>query len=109
LDLLVSKLQRLEQKDLEAFRLVCGRRLFSEDDFRTVLMNAVDIYRPRFAEEQFAADIFENTRAVWQEIYGKAIDVRLEIVVPALAKRKLSHGAAAQKWKAQLSHVAGFF
>jgi hypothetical protein len=107
MDLLVSKLQRLEKKDLEAFRLVCGRRLFSEDDFRTVLMNAVDIYRPRFAEEQSGADIFENTRAVWQEIYGKAIDVRLEIVIPALAKRKPSHGAAAPNWKAQLSHVAG--
>jgi hypothetical protein len=107
LDLLVSKLQRLEKKDLEAFRLVCGRRLFSEDDFRSVLMNAVDIYRPRFAEEEPAADIFENTRAVWREIYGKAIDVRLEIVIPALAKRKLSYGAAAANLKAQLSHVAG--
>jgi hypothetical protein len=107
LDLLVSKLQRLEKKDLEAFRLVCGRQLFSEGDLRTVLMNAVDIYRPRFAEEESVADIFENTRAVWREIYGKAIDVRLEIIIPALAKRKTSYGAAAPNWKAQLSHVAG--
>jgi hypothetical protein len=109
LDLLVSKLQRLEKKDLDAFRLVCGRRLFSEDDLRMVLMNAVDIYRPRFAEEQTSADIFENTRAVWQEIYGRTIDVRLEIIVPALTNRKLSYGSAAPNLKAQLSHIAGLF
>jgi hypothetical protein len=109
LDLLVSKLQRLEKKDLEAFRLVRRRGLFSEDEFKAALMNAVDIYRPRFAEEQSGADIFENTRAVWREIYGKTIDVRLEIVVPALARRKLSYGGAAPNRKAQLSHVAGLF
>jgi len=106
-DLLVSKLQRLEKKDLEAFRLVCTRRVFSEDDLRTVLMNAVDIYRPRFAEEESGTDIFGNTRVVWQEIYGKSIDVRQEIIVPALAKRKLSYGASAPNVKLQLSHVAG--
>jgi hypothetical protein len=108
-DLLVSKLQRLEKKDLQAFRLVCGRQLFTEDDFKIVLMNAVDIYRPRFAEEQTAADIFENTRTVWKEIYGKTVDVRQEIIIPALAKRNLSYGAAGPNWKAQLSHVAGLF
>ncbi len=107
LDLLVSKLQRLEKKDVEAFRLVCARQLFSEDEFRSVLMNAVDIYRPRFAEEETGADMVENTRVVWREIFGKTIDVRLEIIVPALAKRKLQYGSAAPNWKALLSHVAG--
>jgi hypothetical protein len=107
MDLLVSKLQRLEKKDLDAFRLVRGHRLFTEDDFKTVLMNAVDIYRPRFAEEQPAADIFENTRVVWKEMYGKAIDVRREIVIPALEKRRISHGRGAADLKTQLSHLAG--
>jgi hypothetical protein len=106
-DLLVAKLQRLEKKDLEAFRLVCGRQLFSEAEFKAVLMSAVDIYRPRFAEEQTAADIFENTRTVWKEIYGKTIDVRQEIIMPALERRKRSYGATGPNLKAQLSHLAG--
>jgi hypothetical protein len=106
IDILVSKLQRLEEKDLRAFLLVQQTMgLPSEQQLKTVLMNAVDLYRPRFAEEEFKGDIFENTRSVWRALFNKDIDVRNDLIIPGLEKRRSSYGLNAPKHKSVLEKI----
>jgi hypothetical protein len=93
IDILISKLQRLEEKDLRAFQLVrrvTGRP--TEEELKKALMNAVDLYRPPFAEETRVGDIFLNTKTVWRTLFNKDIDVGSEIIAPALLIRRTSYG-----------------
>jgi len=94
-DILVSKLQRLDEKDLKAFQLVI--RLTghpTEDEFVWHLQSAVDLYRPKFDEEGSLGDMFNNTRLLWQTLWQKEIDVRARIIRPAL-ERAFASGKAA--------------
>ena len=85
-DVLVSKLQRLEEKDLHAFRVVIEKTGHpTEDEFVRHLQLAVELYRPRFEEETARDDMMANTRTLWQALWGKEIDVRERIIRPALA------------------------
>ena len=86
-DVLVSKLQRLEDKDVEAFKLVIAKTGHpTEQEFTLHLQKAVDLYRPKFDEETARGDMFANTRAIWKILWNKEIDVRAEIIRPALAR-----------------------
>jgi hypothetical protein len=86
-DVLVSKLQRLEEKDMEAFKLVIAKTGHpTEQEFRGHLQKAVDLYRPKFDEETARGDMLANTRELWQILWGKELDVRAEIIRPALAR-----------------------
>ena len=88
IDILIAKLHRLEEKDLRAFRLVIERMgIPTEEMMKQELRAAVDLYRPNF-DEEVTGDITTNTRVLWQELWGKDIDVRKEIIAPALAARK---------------------
>jgi len=88
IDILIAKLHRLDEKDLRAFRLVIERLgLPTEEELRRELRAAVDLYRPNFDEEAIG-DITGNTRILWGELWGKEIDVRSEIIAPALAARR---------------------
>ena len=87
IDILIAKLHRLADKDLAAFRLVIERMGHpTEDEMRRELQIAVDLFRPNFDEEMIG-DITANTRVLWQELWGKDINVRQEIIAPAVALR----------------------
>jgi hypothetical protein len=87
LDILIAKLHRLADKDLAAFRLVIARTGHpTEDEMRRELQYALDLFRPNF-DEEMVGDITTNTRVLWQELWGKDINVRQEIIAPAVALR----------------------
>jgi hypothetical protein len=101
-DILIAKLNRLEEKDLLAFRTVIaktghptGVELIHE------LQLAVDLFRPSFDEEQ-GHDMADNCRRLWPLIYGREIDPRAEIIAPALAIRKAGYGEPTRDYKQEL-------
>ena len=84
-------MNRLEEKDLEAFRVVLRKTGHpSEPELIRELQFAVDLFRPGFDEEN-AADLTNNTHRLWPLLYGRVIDVRAEIIAPALAKRRVGY------------------
>jgi hypothetical protein len=86
-DVLVSKLQQLEEKDMAAFKLVIEKTGHpTEEEFIRHLQKAVDLYRPKFDEETARGDMMMNTQLLWLELWGKAIDVRATIIRPALLR-----------------------
>ena len=88
IDILIAKLHRLEEKDMRAFRLVIERTGHpTEDEMRRELRAAVDLYRPNF-DEELVGDITTNTRVLWQDLWKKDINVRQEIIAPALELRR---------------------
>jgi len=94
IDILVSKIKRLEEKDLEAFRLVRKKTGHpNEEELIHALRRVVDIFRPSFDEES-AGNPMHNTQVLWQELFGKGIDVLSTIITPALAERRRNYGGA---------------
>jgi hypothetical protein len=88
IDILIAKLPRLEDKDLRAYRLVIEKTGHpTEAEMRRDLQGSVDLYRPNF-DEELIGDITTNTAILWQELWGKSINVRQEIIAPALEARR---------------------
>lgn len=105
-DVLVSKLQRLEEKDLEAFKLVLAKTGHpTEAEFKRHLQKAVDLYRPKFDEETARGDMMLNTHTLWRELWGKEIDVRAEIIRPALARVPAEYGEDDPTLKQRLANL----
>ncbi len=106
-DILVSKISRLEPKDLRAFRLVLqitGHP--SPDELIVALQRNVDLYRPGFDEEN-SGDPLANTRTVWREVYAAEIDVRRQIIVPAIQRRQANYGSNVPDARSGLGAVGG--
>lgn len=105
-DVLVSKLQWLEEKDLDAFRLVIAKTGHpTEQEFRRHLQKAVDLYRPKFDEETQRGDMMANTRLLWRELWGRDIDPRAEIIRPAAERTNRAHSDYDPTLKRQLADV----
>ena len=105
-DVLVSKLQRLEEKDLNAFRLVIEKTGHpTEEEFVRHLQLAVDLYRPKFDEESARGDMLLNTKILWQALWNQEIDVRAKIIRPALERAEREYRAADPTLKTRLANL----
>jgi hypothetical protein len=102
IDILIAKLNRLEEKDLLAFRVVLAKTGHpTEAELISELQMAVDLFRPSFDEEQ-GHDLVNNCRRLWPLIYGREIDPRKEIIAPALAIRKAGYDEPTRDYKQEL-------
>ncbi len=102
LDILIGKLDRLAPKDLDAFRRVIAVTGHpTAEEMKRELQNAVDLFRPGF-DEQSPNRYHENTRQLWRDVFGAEIEVREEIITPAVARRKLGYGEPPPDYKAIL-------
>lgn len=105
IDILVSKIKRLEEKDLEAFRLVRSKTGHpTEEELVVALRRVVDVYRPSFDEEA-AGDPRHNTAILWQELFQKSINVAEQIIAPALEERRRNYGAQGHELRDALHKV----
>lgn len=107
IDILIAKLHRYEEKDRNAFRLVIDRTGHpTEAEFLTELQFSVDLFRPAF-DEEMVGDITTNTSVMWPEIFGRPIDVRQEIIAPALARLRAGYepDRPQRDYKADLRHL----
>ena len=102
IDILIAKLNRLDDKDVRAFRTVLSKTGHpTEAELIKELQLAVDLFRPSFDEEQ-GHDLANNCRRLWPLIYGREIDPRKEIIAPALAIRKAGYGEPTRDYKQEL-------
>jgi hypothetical protein len=102
LDILIGKLDRLEAKDLKAFERtiqLTGHPTAAE--LKHELQNAVDLFRPAFDDD--APNRYpENTRKLWRELFHAEIDIRQEIIEPAIIRRKQGYGEIPPDYKRML-------
>ncbi len=108
IDIMIAKLHRYEEKDRRAFELVIARTGHPrEEEMLTELQYAVDLFRPNFDEEA-TADMTMNTQAMWKEIFHREIDVRKEIIGPALERRRRGYAddLPREDYKARLRELA---
>lgn len=99
LDILICKLDRLDPKDLLAFRRVMDLTGHpTREEFLRELQNAVDLFRPAFDEES-PNRYPENAVRLWRELWQADLDVRRDIIAPALARRRAGYGEAPPDYK----------
>lgn len=102
IDILIAKLNRLDDKDVRAFEVVRAKTGHpTEAELIKELQLAVDLFRPSFDEEQ-GHDMADNCRRLWPLIFGREIDPRAEIIAPALAIRKAGYGEPTRDYKQEL-------
>jgi len=102
IDILIAKLHRLDDKDLRAFEVVRTKTGHpTEEELISELQMAVDLLRPSFDEEQ-GHDMADNCRRLWRVFYRRELDPRVEIIAPALAKRKAGYGEPPPDHKQEL-------
>jgi len=103
LDILIGKLDRLDPKDLLAFRRVIDLTGHpTREEFLRELQNAVDLFRPAFDEES-PNRYPENAVRLWRELWQAELDVRRDIIAPALARRRAGYGETPPDYKRALA------
>ncbi|MDB6053940.1 MAG: hypothetical protein JWN25_1463 [Verrucomicrobiales bacterium] len=102
LDILIGKLARLDVKDIRAFTRIhalTGHPTASE--LKEELQHAVDLFRPAFDAD--SPNLYpENTKTLWRELYKLEIDVRKEIIDPAIGLRNKGYGELPPDYKGAL-------
>lgn len=109
IDILIAKLHRLEDKDMLAFHVVIAKTGHpTEAEMKRELQDAVDLFRPGFDEEGARGDILTNTRILWQELFGRDINVRQEIIRPAIEQRNagMAYDLPQEDYKDRLREIA---
>jgi len=102
IDILIAKLNRLDDKDLRAFQAVLSKTGHpTEAELIKELQLAVDLFRPSFDEEQ-GHDMANNCRRLCPLIYGRELAPPKEIIAPALAIRKAGYGEPTRDYKQEL-------
>jgi hypothetical protein len=84
LDILIGKLNRLEEKDLKAFHLV--RSVTGQPTEQTMLQElreAPDLFSHAYMAPHRTATSAQNVARLWSIFYQRGIDVELEIIIPA--------------------------
>ncbi len=103
LDILIGKLDRLDPKDFLAFRRVIDVTGHpTKEEFLHELQNAVDLFRPAFDEDS-PNRYPENTVRLWRELWQSELDVRRDIIAPALGRRRAGYGDPAPDYKRALA------
>jgi hypothetical protein len=102
LDILIAKLHRLDAKDLKAFERVIELTGHpTAEEFKLELEYAVDLFRPAFNDD--SPNRFpENTRRLWREIFHADIQVRRDIIEPAISRRNQGFGETPPDYKTHL-------
>lgn len=99
LDILIGKLARLDAKDITAFASVIAATGHpTAEEMKEELQAAVDLFRPAFDEEA-PNRYLENTERLWREVFRASIDVRREIIAPAIARRRQGYGEPPADYK----------
>ena len=95
IDILIGKLNRLEPKDLQAFeRVIQLTGHPTREELRAELENAVDLFRPAFDDD--SPNRFpENVQRLWREVFRAEIDLKDQIIEPALKRRRTAYGETA--------------
>ncbi len=102
LDILIGKLNRLDAKDLKAFERVIEITGHPKaEEFKLELQNAVDLFRPAFDQDS-PNRYSENTQLLWREVFHIEIDVRRDIIGPAIARRRVGYGETPPDYKKAL-------
>ena len=97
--------EHMEEKDLEAFRLVRAKTGHpTEDELLIALRRIVDVYRPSFDEEA-AGDPRHNTTMLWRELFQKPINIAGQIIAPALEERRRNYGPTGHELRDALRKV----
>lgn len=97
-DILFSKLQRYEAKDLQAFQEVM--ELTGHPDEKTFLDELQACHRffiktesptmeDHFPKPFSQGDIRKNVRELWKELYGRQLNIDREILQPALEQKQV--------------------
>ena len=102
LDILIGKLDRLDAKDLKAFeRIIQLTGHPTADELKRELQHAVDLFRPAFDDDS-PNRYPDNTRTLWRELFHAEIDIRVEIIEPAITRRKQGYGETPPDYKRTL-------
>jgi hypothetical protein len=104
-DILIGKLDRLAPKDIEAFERVLQMTGHpTPEEMIHELQNAVDLFRPGFDEET-PSRFGQNTEQLWREIFKGEIDIKRDIIAPAIARRKQGYGEPPPDYKSILREM----
>jgi hypothetical protein len=107
IDILIAKLNRLDEKDVRAFQVVIAKTGHpTEAELIHELQEAVDLFRPSFDEEQ-GQDMANNCRRLWKILWNNPdFDPRTAIIAPALERRRKGYGEPARDYKSELREAA---